>query len=47
MSSGATVAQQAESQSDADDFSRVMVVVAHPDDAEFSCAGSVAKFARG
>lgn len=46
MSSGATVAQQAESQSDADDFSRVMVVVAHPDDAEFSCAGSVAKFAR-
>ncbi|HUG16277.1 MAG TPA: PIG-L deacetylase family protein [Thermomicrobiales bacterium] len=27
-------------------LNRVMVVVAHPDDAEFSCAGTVAKFAR-
>lgn len=29
---------------DLSDYSRVMVVVAHPDDAEFSCAGTIAKF---
>src|SRR3712207_9318799 len=28
-----------------DSFSRVMIVVAHPDDAEFSSAGTLAKFA--
>jgi LmbE family N-acetylglucosaminyl deacetylase len=28
-----------------DDFQRVMIVVAHPDDAEFSSAGTLAKFA--
>jgi LmbE family N-acetylglucosaminyl deacetylase len=36
-----------ETQADApqeNEFNRVMVVVAHPDDAEFSCAGTVAKF---
>jgi LmbE family N-acetylglucosaminyl deacetylase len=29
----------------ADSYSRVMIVVAHPDDAEFSSAGTLAKFA--
>jgi LmbE family N-acetylglucosaminyl deacetylase len=28
-----------------DEHGRVMVVVAHPDDAEFACAGTIAKFA--
>ncbi|MEX0761376.1 MAG: PIG-L family deacetylase [Dehalococcoidia bacterium] len=28
------------------DFSRAMVVVAHPDDAEFGCSGTVAKWCR-
>lgn len=32
-------------QNSADEFNRVMVVVAHPDDAEFSSAGTIAKFA--
>lgn len=30
----------------ANEYNRVMVVVAHPDDMEFSCAGTVAKFAK-
>ena len=29
-----------------DDFKRAMVVVAHPDDAEYGCSGSVAKWCR-
>lgn len=29
---------------DLSEYARIMVVVAHPDDAEFSCAGSVARF---
>lgn len=29
-----------------DEFNRVMVVVAHPDDMEFSCSGTVAKFVK-
>lgn len=44
MSSGATASQEGGTQPESDAFERVMVVVAHPDDAEFSCAGSVAKF---
>ncbi|HBY47182.1 MAG TPA: PIG-L family deacetylase [Thermomicrobiales bacterium] len=44
MSSSVTAASQGETEPVAEDFQRVMVVVAHPDDAEFSCAGSVAKF---
>lgn len=46
MSTSASSSQEAETQPVADEFERVMVVVAHPDDAEFSCAGSAAKFAR-
>ena len=29
-----------------DDFKRAMVVTAHPDDAEYGCSGSVAKWCR-
>ena len=29
-----------------DDFKRAMVVTAHPDDAEYGCSGSVAKWTR-
>jgi LmbE family N-acetylglucosaminyl deacetylase len=45
-SSAAASSQASESTSDVESFSRVMIVVAHPDDAEFSSAGTLAKFAR-
>jgi LmbE family N-acetylglucosaminyl deacetylase len=40
----ASTAHQITKNPDLTDYSRVMVVVAHPDDAEFSCAGTVASF---
>lgn len=46
MSSGQSTAQRGDGKPDGDEFERVMVVVAHPDDAEFSCAGTAAKFTR-
>jgi len=46
MSGTSSTPQTTGSENADDSFSRVMVVVAHPDDAEFSCAGSVAKFTR-
>jgi LmbE family N-acetylglucosaminyl deacetylase len=44
-STPASSTEQNTSTSDIDSFSRVMIVVAHPDDAEFSSAGTLAKFA--
>lgn len=40
-----TAAPDAQPCADEDAFQRVMIVVAHPDDAEFSSAGTLAKFA--
>lgn len=44
MSSTTTGRATGAEESQDDQYGRVMVVVAHPDDAEFSCAGTVAKF---
>lgn len=43
-SSAASNGQGSGATSDVESFSRVMIVVAHPDDAEFSSAGTLAKF---
>lgn len=45
-SSPAANGQQSSSASDIESFTRAMIVVAHPDDAEFSSAGTLAKFAK-
>jgi LmbE family N-acetylglucosaminyl deacetylase len=44
MSASTSSTAQPESGKSEDDHQRIMVVVAHPDDAEFSCAGTVASF---
>lgn len=43
--SSASSGQSSGSASDIESLNRVMIVVAHPDDAEFSSAGTLAKFA--
>ena len=45
-STPAASGQPSGSASEVDTFSRVMIVVAHPDDAEFSSAGTLAKFSK-
>jgi LmbE family N-acetylglucosaminyl deacetylase len=45
-SSSAAGSQNSGSTSDIESYERVMIVVAHPDDAEFSSAGTLAKFAK-
>lgn len=45
MSATSSTSGQSGAAAEEDAYSRVMIVVAHPDDAEFSSAGTLAKFA--